>query len=203
MPQTIETIVYSFDELDEKAKDVARNWFREHALDYDWYTFVYEDFANICEILGVDLDTKGKPSQPAIYFSGFCSQGDGACFEGNYSYSKFAAKKIRDYAPKDVELHQIADMLQDIQRRNFYQLTASIKQTGRYYHEYSMTIDVERNGKNVTVDVENTIIEALRNLARWLYCQLERGYEYLMSNEQIDESLMANEYTFTKCGNIF
>src|SRR3546814_2772659 len=49
------------------------------------------------------------------------NQGDGACFEGNYSYARGASAAIRRYAPKDVELQRIADALGAIQRRNFYQ----------------------------------------------------------------------------------
>jgi hypothetical protein len=34
--------------------------------------------------------------------------------------------RFRDYAPKDAALHSIADRLQAIQRRNFYQLAAEV-----------------------------------------------------------------------------
>src|SRR3546814_8987198 len=87
----------------------------------------------------------GTRRKPCIWFSGCWSQGDGACFEGDYSYAKGALATIRRYAPKDVALHRIADALGSIQRRNFYQLSARISHRGRYYHEYSMDIVVERD----------------------------------------------------------
>src|SRR3546814_19433181 len=77
------------------------------------------------------------------------NQGDGACFEGIYSYARGASAAIRRYAPKDVELQRIADALGAIQRRNFYQLSARITHRGRYYHEYSMDIAVERDSQVV------------------------------------------------------
>jgi hypothetical protein len=69
-----------------------------------------------------------------------------------------------------------------------------------------MSISVERDSptyQDMTVDAEEVVIEALRDLARWLYRQLEREYEYLTSDEAVDESIVANEYTFTAAGRRF
>ena len=45
--------------------------------------------------------------------------------------------------------------------------------------------------------------DALRDLARWLYQQLEKEDEYLRSDEHVDENIEANEYTFTQTGRRF
>jgi hypothetical protein len=37
---------------------------------------------------------------------------------------------------------------------------------------------------------------------RWIYRQLEREYEWLMSDEQVDESIRINEYEFTEEGKL-
>lgn len=213
MPEIIETTVYRLGELSDAAKDKARAWYREGGFDYDWYDAVYEDFQRIAEILGLDLKTRpvrlmgGSIRQdPCIWFRGFSSQGDGACFESRYAYQKHAPRLIREYAPQDTELHRIADALQAIQRRNFYQLCADASHRGHYYHAYCMAISVERDSpayQDMTADAEETIIEALRDLARWLYHQLEREYDYLSSDETVDETITANEYTFTEAGRRF
>ncbi len=52
----------------------------------------------------------------------------------------------------------------------------------------------------MTADAEETVIEALRDLALWLYRQLEREYDYLTSDEAVDEAITANAYTFTAGG---
>jgi len=53
--QTIET--YEFDELDAKAKEKARDWYRDGMFDDRWYEFVYEDALNIgFKITGFDID---------------------------------------------------------------------------------------------------------------------------------------------------
>ena len=152
MPRIIETTVYTIDELSDAAKENARIWYRDQGLHDEWYDFVYEDFETICQIIGVTLATTpvrlyggGTRDKPQIYWSGFSNQGDGASFAGRYSYARGAARAIRAHAPKDEELHRIADELQAIQRRNFHQLHASIRQQGRYCHEYTMAIEVERD----------------------------------------------------------
>lgn len=213
MPEIIAATVYRLDELEERAKEEARCWYRTNALDDDWHEFVLEDFETIADILGVCLkvDTVrlygGRTRQkPRIYFSGFWSQGDGACFEARYRYKAGAAQAIRAHAPLDSELHTIADSLQRIQRRNFFQLTADVSHRGRYYHEHSMSIAVERDSPTnqpMTEDAADAIEETLRDLARWLYRQLEREYDYQTSDEIIDEALIANDYTFTEAGHRF
>ncbi len=93
-----------------------------------------------------------------------------------------------------------------MQRRNFFQLRADVSHRGHYYHEYCMAISVERDSptyQDMTADAEEVIIEALRDLARWLYRQLEREYDHLSSNEVVNESIAANEYTFTASGRRF
>lgn len=208
MSKVIETTVYHLDELSGAAKEKARAWYREGGFDYDWYDAVYEDFQRIAEILGLRLKTRvvrlyggGTRQEPCLWFRGFWSQGDGASFETFYSYQKAASRRIRDYAPQDTELHRIADALQTLQRRNFYQLHAEASHRGHYYHEYCMAISVSRESptwQDMTADAEDVVTKALRDLARWLYRQLEREYEFQTSDEQVDEALAANEYTFTE-----
>ena len=100
-------------------------------------------------------------------------------------------------------LHGIADHLQGAQRQNFYQLSADVSHRGRYYHEYCMAIDVARDsptGQAPTEGSEETVVESLRDLARWLYRQLEAEYDHLTSDEAVDEGIIINEYTFTDAG---
>ena len=105
-----------------------------------------------------------------------------------------------------IHRHRIADALQAIQRRNFYQLHAGVVHRDRYYHEYCMAIAVERDSptwQELTADAEDAVIEALRDLARWLYRHLEGEYEYLTSDAAVDEAIAVNEYAFTENGRRF
>lgn len=202
--ETIEKTVYKFEELDDRAKEQARDWFRAGQLDYDWYDSVYEDASECGKILGIDLNQKpvklmggGMRYDPAIYFSGFSSQGDGACFEGTYSYAKGAAKGIREHVPQDRELHRIADELQMLQRKNFYRAKAWMKHRGHYNHSGCMNVDTQdANGFG-----DEALVQLMRDFADWIYRQLEKECEWLQSDENVDDSIRANEYEFDSEGN--
>ncbi len=144
MSSIITITVYTLDELSCPARGKARDWYRQHHADSNWYENVYEDFREVCGIFGIDLRQRvfrlsnGRfMEEPCIWFSGFCSQGDGACFEGRWHWQPATPRKIREYAPQDRELHRIADTLQAVQKRNFWQLQAEISHRGRYCHPYS------------------------------------------------------------------
>lgn len=213
MPRIIETTVYEIEELSAEAKDKARDWYRDTGLHDDWYDCVYEDFETICGILGVTLQTSpvrlcggGVRQKPHVFFRGFWSQGDGASFEGSWSYARSSVPAIRAHAPRDEELHRIADVLQNVQRRDSYQLQARIRQNGRYCHENTMTIEIERESpfrQPMTDDAEAAVLEALRDLARWLYRQLECEYTHITSDEAVDEMIAINMWTFTAEGERF
>jgi hypothetical protein len=120
-----------------------------------------------------------------------------------YKYCKGSAAAVKAHAPKDEELHRIAKALADAQRRAFYQLGADIRQSGRYCHEMSMEVQVfnlKDEYRPVSKDVEEDVIEALRDFARWIYKRLEQEYEYQLADEQIDDALSVNEYEFDEHG---
>lgn len=209
--RTIKTTVYQYDELpDERAKEKAREWYASCVFNdsCDW-DCIYEDAATVAEILGIEISTSpdrlmggGTRMKPDIYFSGFSSQGDGACFEGNYVYAKGAAKKIREYAPQDAELHRIADALQEVQRRHFYRLVAGMAHRGHYHHSGCMDVSVadSENEYRDIGDAEDDIRQLMRDFADWVYNQLEKEYEYLTSDEAVEEAIRANEYEFDEDG---
>ena len=213
MPRIVETVVYELPELSRAARERARAWYRNTCLDHEWYDAVFKDFETVCGLFGVTLRTHtvrlmggGTREAPNLWFSGFAHQGAGASFEGVYRYAPNAARAIRAYAPKDPTLQAIADDLQHVQKRNFYQLVSVIRQRGRYYHAHSMTIEVERDspaGQAMTDDAEDTIVEAIRNLARWLYRQLQNEYDYLTSDAAVDDTIVANQWVFTEAGTRF
>ena len=208
--ETTTRTLYKFSELSPEAQ--------QHALEEqsrfeaeDFYTeFVYDDAATIADLFGLDLDTRYIPlmngstrPEPTIYYSGFSSQGDGACFEGTYSYKAGALKDVKGHAGQDQELHRIVKALQEIQKKNFYQLTARCKHSGHYYHSGCMSVDVERSDdKEMTADAEETVKECLRDFADWIYKQLEAEYYYRTGEESCREAIEANDYEFTEKGDM-
>lgn len=205
--------VYKWEDLTDEQKDRIVDKLYDINVHDDWWDACYEDFTQVAEILGIAL--KQRPVKlmggqtrydPAIYFSGFSSQGDGACFEGTYRYNKGASKAIRAYAPQDKDLHEIADGLRDIQKPWFYRLGADVVQRGHYVHKFSTDIDVydrENRYREITASTEDGVKELLRDFMQWMYRQLEKEYGYLTSREAIVETIEANEYEFTEDGSIY
>lgn len=195
--EIMQTPVYTFDELSDQAKEKARDWWREGALDYDWWEFVCADAKNVAELFGLDIEH--------IYFSGFASQGDGACFEGGYRYKKGALAAVKAYAPQDTDLHDIVKALQAAQRKAFYKLGATTKHRGHYYHSGCMSVDVchlDDRWRGIG-SAEDDIAQSMRDFADWIYKQLEEAYNFETSDEIVDEHIAVNGYTFTEDGKRF
>ena len=199
--------VYTYDELSDEAKEQVRSWWSQ-GIDFD---DVVEDAATIAKLFGLDIYSTrktlmggGHRYDPTVYFSGFWSQGDGACYEGDYRYQKGGLKAVKQYAPLDKELHRIVAGLQDVQRRHFYRLTASTKQRGHYQHSGCMQVEVQDSEdpyRNIG-DAEDEVTQLLRDFADWIYARLEEEYEYQSSDECVKETCHANGYEFYEDGSI-
>lgn len=233
MPRDHVTKLYKFEELpNDKAKERAREWYREFVFsDSNDWEFVFEDAVTIAALFGLEIATKrikghvvASKDRPAreftreetqIFFSGFWSQGDGACFEGRYEYKAGGLAAVKEHAPQDSTLHDIVGELEgtqeDLQKADGYTLIADTKHSGHYYHSGCMDVsfdatdfpdgaDDTKEKRDRYVESEKAIIKALRRFADWIYRQLEAEHRYQSSNEAIDESLIANEYEFTADG---
>lgn len=208
-----ETInIYKFQELSEESKEKAIERYRNFNLeDSSWSECITEDFAAICDLFGIDCRQTRKNRKdgtyfytPTIYFSGFWSQGDGASFECKYTYKKGGLKAVEEYAPKDFELHKILKNIQDIQKQNFYRLCVSSNVRGFYVHSGCMSVNIEHNeGHDVSRDTEESMTQAFRDLADWLYSKLESEWDFQNSDEYISEQIIANDYEFNADGSIY
>jgi hypothetical protein len=193
--RTIEKTIYTFDELSDKAKQRAREWYREVTqFDSFYFDSVIEDVKTVGAFFGIDIEK--------VYFSGFWSQGDGACFEGSYRYKPQWQKAIKGYAPKDAELLRIGKALQDAQKAHFYKIAATCKHSGYHYHSGCMNVDIEHleDSYRDIKDSESDIKNALRAFADWVYRRLGDDYEYTNSNECVDENIIFNGYEFDENG---
>lgn len=203
---TVTTTVYTFDELSEQAKEKARDNYRTGNLDYDWWDSVYEMADTAGKCLGIEINAKGK-NTPAIYFSGFCSQGDGACFEGQYAYRKgWRSALLHEFGPGETltELLSIGQALQEAQAPHFYKLKATTYQRGHYQHSGCMHVDVVHNEHRYRdlLDAEDDVRDTLRLFADWIYNRLEGEHDYLQSNECIDVAL-GDGMEFTEDGSAY
>lgn len=215
--RTIETTVYKYEELSDEAKEKARDWWRQcenESGDTSFAEFVIEGANQVAILMGIDLcQTRvnlmggGYRYKPTIYYSGFYSQGNGACYVGEYRFSENTHAKVVNYAPNDTDLHAIAATLDEVQARYGNSVYASTKHYGHYYHSGCMQVEVDSDHYDydyekieLTEDDEEKVIQALRKFADWIYSQLENEYEYMMSDEQVSEAIICNEYEFTIYG---
>lgn len=214
----VEKTLYKYEELSDTAKQRVSEYFSQDAPDTDC---IFEDAVRLGAMMGIEIDHRCwtnpsgfKGKTPKIYYSGFSSQGDGACFEGTYRYAKGAVAAIKKetgfgFVDKegvkhkgDEELIAIAQGLQDVQRKHFYRLYASCKQRGHYQHSGCMAVDVEdcENPYRDIGESEQDVRDLLRLFADWIYSRLEDDYDYQTSDEAIAENCDANEYEFTGDG---
>lgn len=214
--RTIETKAYTFTELSNEAKERARDWYRDgDSIDLD--TWTYREKLESMGFEGVK-----------IYYSGFWSQGDGACFEGtldNDGLLKFLTyHKMLAQFPKIVRsLKRKTKTVNDL-----YVSIKIVHGGGHYHHEYMTNTEdnseLQDNGSIIDSKYKDEwmkffeffdcrayggddgVQNAYRkgtwvvNMNKEIYRGLEAEYEYQNSDECVDINLIASEYEFTSEG---
>lgn len=191
-----------FEALSEGDKQIILDRHRDINVDRDWWDCVYSDFTEDMKAAGIAV--------ARMYFSGFCSQGDGACFEGQVDDWRLFLKSL-GYTDELMVQH-FAD-----------HASFSVSHSGRYYHANCTRFDVEfclpdqyvdeehfleycgfgeelRDAALIAVlskfngrKLEDEFTEAFKAHMRDLYRRLENEYEYLTSDEAVLETLHAND----------
>lgn len=164
----------------------------------DWYEPVVESFKEDMKEVGIYVDR--------VYFSGFCSQGDGACFAG----SLCDTRKYLDHHHAD----QFPMVRKLLEQGGDVHVTTSHR--GNYYHEYSVTLNVESDTFWSCMEARSELQEAVierwdealtkemseleeamadqwRTYMRDVYSSLEEEYEYQTDDEQVWATIEANE----------
>ena len=209
MSKIIETEVFEYDELDERAKEIARAWFSQHYPEFEWWDDCYERIKDVGEILGFEFDK--KRGSIAAYFD--TDRDAYFAFDGGWTFKAGAIEAIRAYAPKDDELHRIARELSKAARRTCWNVSAGVR-AGRNSASIEVDTDDWFWGRNTPVsehaarreaqkEIEDAIEEAIQDFCHWALKLLRAELEYLQSKENIEEMIRINEYTFTKEGRRF
>ncbi len=172
----------------------------------DWWEYTYNEFTESMEQVGIEVDN--------MYFSGFWSQGDGACFDGRIADTKLFIDK--HFTPTDYPM--IRKLLS-----SGGAITFRCKHSGHYYHENCTSFDVdcdlfayvmdkptdfheqvvERMDEQLDLemdDFEKASVEIFKNHMRTLYRTLEKEYDYLVGDEAVTETIIANDLNETDEG---
>ncbi len=201
--------LYQFNELSDTAKEKARDWWKEcESQDFGSFGDVPDEVVETAaKLLGIEFKTRpvklmgGKTRYESCIWWQLDGQGSGASFEATYSYVKGSAKAIAKEFPTNVELNRIARELTDLQKQYAYGITATIETSGREVHKYAMTVDVNgRNGSALPENDADAFRELMRDFADWIWAGINDEYNYRMSDRNVDETIMADEYTFTEDG---
>jgi hypothetical protein len=179
--------------------------------DHDWWDCTYENFKADMEAEGIRVDD--------IYFSGFSSQGDGACFEGKVCDWGVFLKKLGYDSPV------LTRFAEDTWR-------FSVKHSGHYYHENCTSFDTDMPNPDGESDdwfierfcihsdpddlrgkaelavlrtfdyekLEEACVEMFKDNMRSLYRKLEEEHDYHTSDEAVRETIIANDLFETNEG---
>lgn len=188
--RVIEQQIFPYTELSTAAQQRAHNDYINN-LDPDWHESTLEDAKDIAKLLGM----------PAIdiYFRGFSSQGDGACFIGRWHRSEVSVEGLKSHAPIDKTLHQIAEELAKAPEGLFVDIT----HTSNYCHENTMQFEFNTQDDDEFVPEPDDVKAALRSLARWIYRQLEKQYEYEVSLEAFEEQEAESDNEYYEDGRLY
>lgn len=186
--RTREETVYTFDELSDSA--------RERAL-CDHEATLYDDWSECTIDYAKEVARCAGFTKPEIFWSGFSSQGDGACITGTWY-----ASDVRDDGEWGDDVKALLAPFVAAPKG----LSATLTHRGRYYHEQSVSIDWTWDSEDYDApypqEAVDSLDEAMRDLMRWVYRSLETEYEYQTSAEVFRETAEANEWEFLESGAI-
>lgn len=218
MKEIIKTFkVYEFNELSEFAKEVARDkWKEADRNGYFWSEFILEETEEQLNLLGFDVRRQGN--RRMIWWSGFYSQGDGACFEGRWWASMCQADKVAKgwgESEQTAEIKRCAEIIGKV-AAEYPNASAKLTHSGHYYHYNSISFDCDCGEPDFVVldneadeskwhdwvDAfpEDEFIEACRDLMKWLYKSLEDEYDGRNKDEFIDQELVNSDKLFLENG---
>jgi hypothetical protein len=185
--------------LSSKRQDELLNEYRDVNVDHKWWDFTYEWFkTERGPNVGIEIDD--------ISFSGFWSQGDGACFSGGVG----ARGGDWELVLKAVGRPELLAMAKD---EGWY---FRVSTSGRYSHAYTMTGDLDAYLPDNPYDeeeeplqhsawgianpvsysdldrLEEELTGLCRDLANELYRALEEEYEYLTDDETVIDYILDN-----------
>lgn len=184
---TSEYTTIKYADLSPKQQEKVLRIYQEKYLEsYEYANFILENNREELEELGF-FNVK-------IYYSGFYSQGDGACFTGDINIATY----LNSIAKGDgfTELKEIdPDYLGEF---NIYQF-------GQYYHHKSVYVQVDdyMDRQDLTnqqyVELEKLRLDCtsyVRERSQLIYKQLEKSYEYYSSEEGLLEFIESHGVEF-------
>jgi hypothetical protein len=171
--RTIETTVFTFDELSDEAKDKALEKLRHVNVDCDWWEFIYMDAENV-GIKITHFDT-GRGWDIGLKFIG--------------SAYDTAQKIMKEYIETCEKFKTAKQFVKD-----WSELVAE--------HSDGIKLDEVDDDKEYEFDIAADELEKefTKSIGHDFLTMLQKEEEYLTSDEVVIETILANEYEFTEEG---
>jgi hypothetical protein len=187
--QTISVNLSTFEELASEAQKKVIECERFINVDDDfWYEPIIEDYAEQLERLGFE--------QVKMWFTGFGSQGDGACFTATVNIEQF----LRAHGVQRRFRAVINAAKQAL-------LWVTIRHTYRYYFATSTDVQIQYDGDQDIDDaverLQRVIEDTRKTWGNAIYKALEDEFFYQTSNNAVQDTLIANAYTYLSDGTRF
>ena len=209
--KTITIQVYSFEELSAEAQQKAIERYSELNLGHGWWQLCYEQVVEIAAAIGIEIEPNN------IWFSGFYGQGDGASFSGKYSYKEDAIASLQEIGCSDLHYRDIYHIVNqliveqsawkeqlsklDLDDREYMNVEEDV--TAIIESRESTLIDVKVEGDELIGFNESGVVKCMKDFCKWIYRLLESEYEHRASEEQIKDTIIANEYLFFPSGKMY
>jgi hypothetical protein len=210
-----------YEQLTDKQKEKAyERWVNGNPVNYEWWNSLIEEYKQTGKERGIHIDH--------IYFSGFSSQGDGACWVGYFDLPEYLMWEEEQKKGSIFSDHELV-VLQTAFAEDCLASKYKINTSGYYSHSYTMRIDdsmfvsseivaqehvvegplagmdaelfEELLGK-VTENLEATMLKLCREYADAIYVALGEEHEYLLSEESFQQQTESNEWEFNDEGEL-
>lgn len=219
MPSTKEITVYTFNELDDRAKDKVRSWFTQDV-----------DLSYVVDNAKERGAEKGFIVEDVQYSLSY-SQGDGASWTGSVNALQF----IEQHIPPDHRLFArcviLAELIREgwaailipIDRRSYMYSHSNTMATGDWHHvdpEDAEDGEPLRISKGIlegadarelalsigfgylSYEIQEEALAAAKKFADEIYKDLREAYEWEISDEHIAECAEINDWQFDADGQL-
>jgi hypothetical protein len=206
IPET-EVLVYSYEELDQRAREQALEWFAE-GVGEDFSDFhaehVVDQWAEDMEKFGVEFDTRpvlllggSTRYDNKIWWDISYSQSSGAAFEGGIDIAAWLkAHRLTN------KYRAIFQAIQD----GYQSRCATVTSPGSWVGALNVELDFwggsEKAGKQAN-DLEEVLEGWAQEQAGELLKNLREEYEFQCSEEAFVDAIEANDWRFTEDGEIY
>lgn len=221
MTKTVEITLYQFDELNDKAKEKARDYYITNWMQDEWWGSTYD-------MMKEEGEHKHGFRVDDIKFSGFWSQGDGASWCGAVDLGDWVRKTFNS---TDLE-HPLTQIFLALLEEGWIESKVLVSfNSSHYCHEETMHVNGIEHYYGIEDDsvmemgmlkgalvadlikmldceggflssLDERLVEACQDFARDIYRELERDYEAQTTEEAIGEAYAINDVWFDETGRI-